>query len=209
MKSFLKVTTVAVLAASLLGCGYEKEAMTPDERLFMKTVFIGGNCSGGSFYESIAAARGITESSSYSAAIDAAEKAGENHKPFCDVPAQFRSLSNIYYDKYSCMKDRDYQYTLYEELYGETYHEACGLSGKTSSDTPKKSQKPQESLISLELYDQVILAARTCERARQELMMITSKNPGNPVITVEEYNRISEIALKCKAYEMEKAVNER
>jgi len=137
-------------------------------------------------------------------------------KPFCDVPmamnsaetydCQLPQLSKGVIEAYRSVVGRDYAdhcgFKRETPKYKGKYKEAIGAEPK-DVDTYKKNGDEVVDVLSLDKYDEMLHAVKTCNRAKQRMITITSS--GNE-LTVVHYDEIMTLLHKCKQYELEKAM---
>lgn len=85
------------------------------------------------------------------------------------------------------------------------------LTGKQLYGAPEASQSADLKrvddtyVLSPQLYDELITAVKTCNRATVESMQFKAGS----VLTKEQYEKVMSIVLECKDYQLQKAINEK
>ena len=85
------------------------------------------------------------------------------------------------------------------------------LTGKQLYGAPEASQaadlkKVDDTyVLSPQLYDELITAVKTCNRATVESMQFKAGS----VLIKEQYDKVMSIVLECKDYQLQKAINEK
>lgn len=92
---------------------------------------------------------------------------------------------------------------MYVEIYGE---DPCGFS--KSIKTPKAiaatpvvvPMAGKGNVLSPDMYDKLIEAAKSCARSRQHLISVTSEKE---YLTQEDYDEVMKSVMSCKKFELE------
>lgn len=95
---------------------------------------------------------------------------------------------------------------MYSDIYGKTPHERCG------KPEPFQTPKPivaapvvvpmagKGNVLSPEMYDKLIEAAKTCGRSRQHLISLTNEKE---YLTQVDYDEVMKSVMSCKKFELE------
>lgn len=154
-------------------------------------------------------ARGTYSSTYYEAyrLLSLADK--DSRKPFCPVAHMIRAIES----GNAIPKDSKPLTHFIEQAYGQNFYVMCGLVPPEPAASTiievKHVEVPigkiEEDLKRLELYDQLYEASNNCKRARNKLMDLTHLNKA---ITMEDYQMIMSEVKRCKAYKIEKDIQE-
>lgn len=90
----------------------------------------------------------------------------------------------------------------------ESWHKYTGkwLYGEPEASQAGDVKRVDDSyVLSPQLYDELITAVKTCNRATVESMQFKAGS----TLTREQYNKVMSIVLECKDYQLQKAINEK
>ena len=90
----------------------------------------------------------------------------------------------------------------------ESWHKYTGkwlYSEPEASQVADLKRVDDTYVLSPQLYDELITAVKTCNRATVESMQFKAGS----VLTKEQYDKVMSIVLECKDYQLQKAINEK
>lgn len=90
----------------------------------------------------------------------------------------------------------------------ESWHKYTGkwlYNAPDASQTADVKKVDERYILSPQMYDELISAVKTCNRATVESMQFKS----GATLTPEQYDKVMNIIIECKSYQLEKAINEK
>lgn len=193
MKKRLLVLSAFILPFLLNGCDDDEDYLNQTEATLIK------QCRNQT--ENTQISCGSAYANTIHMARDVFAHTGRNGNP-ADQPFSGQGLTFIIEDK--SFKERHPEMKSMNEF----WH---GYTGKWLYDAPQGSTTDEvkkvdnQYVLSPQLYDELISAVKTCNRATVNAMQFGQGSTLSP----EEYNKVMSIILDCKKFQLDQAVNQK
>ena len=119
-------------------------------------------------------------------------------KPFSQQILTFRIEDKAFKEKFPKARSIN-------DLWYESSGELIVDDGKNRSSTDEIKKVDNKYVLSPQMYDELISAVKTCNRATISATQFTMGSTLSP----EEYDNVMKIILECKKFQLEQAINQK
>ncbi len=132
--------------------------------------------------------------------IEASSQTNPEDKPFAQQALVFKLEDRAFKEKFPKIRSIN---ELWYESTGQFIIDDSNYSTRKSNDEVKKVG--DTFVLSPQMYDELINAVRTCNRAT----ISATQFPIGSKLSPEDYNKVMNIILDCKQYQLDEAINKK